>query len=177
MKWFYVGISTLLVTIMIGAVSVIGLQKLLGDYNEALDLTWKIILGVFICLKLVWLFCYIFSSRSLQEAILDWLEGMYEFYGFNWKKLLIIVLVVIVGVCFVIGAGHLTMEVYKNFAIAKDAERFILSKVNPLQEKLAMAESQIRVKDLKIADLESKVRTLSEENIKLRETIKKASRS
>lgn len=176
-KWFYVGISTLLVTLAISAVSAVGLQRFLaGHYNQALDLTWKIGLGVFACLNLAWLFYYLFSSENLQEAMFDWVSDICEFYRCNWRKLVAIVLTVAVGVCFVVGAGHLVMEAYKSFVIAKDAEQFIASKLNPLQEKLATVESQVRMKEVKIADLEAKVKALTEENVKLRETVKKAAR-
>lgn len=178
MRDFYVGVSTLLITLAISAISVVGFNRFLsGQYSQILDLAWKVGLGVFVCVNLAYIFSYIFSTEySLVEVIKVWIDESISGLRKHWRRIIVFGFTIFIGVCFIAGTVTLVGEVYKNFMIARDAEKFVLGKIAPLQEKLASVESDLRIKTLRIADLETKVKVLSEENVKLRETVKKASR-
>lgn len=183
MRAFYVGLSTLLMTLVIGWASLVGFQRLVsGEFNGMLGTALKVFLGACFCVSLIHLFRLMFvESMSLAEALSAWVKGCVKLLCRNWRSIAAGILLAAVALCFAAGAVTVATRLHQNAVIAADTEKAIAARTAPLNEKiqalqlkLSSVEAAVQSKTTRIADLEARVKALASENAKLQETVKRA---
>jgi len=180
-RLFYVGFSTLFTTIAAALTALIGARQVLTSgwlsWLIAVPVSAAVLMGV-----LRFFICFFGMSSTPSESFRFWLSGAWKHQRKVCLTLLRYYPLALVVLFLAVGVFSLSRQVDMGLKVIKNTEAAVAERTAEAQARAERLEAQVRslgaaLKDVtsQKAVLEEKMKAVASENIKLRETVKKAS--